>query len=147
MVQQYADEEKSIGEDIKHGVILRSKQFVQRLKSKYLSEEPHEEIPQQRMVARGIDLREAAKKSATSLNREMDDFLVYARIPNKLNADRDLIICFLWSTGMYTNKEIVELFNVNYSSISHRVRIFQENLDQKSAEHKRLKHLKSLIQM
>lgn len=45
MVQSYSGEEKSIWEDFRHGLILGSQKFVDRIKSKYLSENPNVEIP------------------------------------------------------------------------------------------------------
>ncbi len=48
MVQSYSREEKGIWEDFRHGLILGSQKFVNRIKSKYLSENPYVEIPQKR---------------------------------------------------------------------------------------------------
>jgi putative transposase len=147
IIQAYADEEKSIWEDIKHGLILGSKRFIERVRSNYLIGEPHEEVPQQKMLSRGTNIQDVAMSAAKVLNRELDDFLIYARIPHNLKTDRDVIIYFLWSTGWYTNKEIGELFNLSYSSISHRVKIFQSDAIQKSNNYRQLQLLKSLIKM
>jgi len=47
-VQAYAGEEKGLWEDFRHGMILGTGRFVDRIKARYASERPHREVPQQR---------------------------------------------------------------------------------------------------
>ena len=47
-VQSYAKEEKKLWEDFRHGMIIGSKKFINKIRSTYLPEKPHKEIPQQR---------------------------------------------------------------------------------------------------
>jgi REP element-mobilizing transposase RayT len=49
-MQEYAREEKGIWEDVRHGLIFGSGEFVDRIKSTYLIGGPHKEIPQQRRI-------------------------------------------------------------------------------------------------
>ncbi|MBL0717540.1 MAG: hypothetical protein JJV89_05780 [Desulfosarcina sp.] len=44
-VQQYSDEEKSLWEDFRHGMIIGTKEFVDRIRSKYMPDNFHKEIP------------------------------------------------------------------------------------------------------
>ncbi|TLD41586.1 MAG: hypothetical protein JETT_2132 [Candidatus Jettenia ecosi] len=53
MVQKYSREEKRIWEDFRHGLFLGSQKFIDRIRSKYLSEKPDVEIPQKRQVLTG----------------------------------------------------------------------------------------------
>ncbi len=46
MVQNYSQEEKRGWEDFRYGLFLGSRNFVERIKSKYLTENPDVEIPQ-----------------------------------------------------------------------------------------------------
>ena len=57
-VQRYAREKKSIWEEVKHGLFMGSKEFIERIRSEYLTDKPHIEIPQQRQVLKGKDLKE-----------------------------------------------------------------------------------------
>ena len=52
-VQRYAKEEKKLWEDLRHGMIIGSKKFVEKIRSAYLPEKLHKEIPQQRDLAKG----------------------------------------------------------------------------------------------
>ena len=52
MVQRYSREEKRIWEYFRHGLFLGSQKFIDRIKSKYLSEKPDIEITQKRQVLR-----------------------------------------------------------------------------------------------
>jgi hypothetical protein len=56
-VQSYAEEEQSLWEDFRHGVIVGTEQFADRIKAKYASERPHCEIPQQRGLVGRINAK------------------------------------------------------------------------------------------
>ena len=76
-----------------------------------------------------------------------NDFLQSSRIsdPDKLN--RDLLIYLLWSTGLYDNQEIVNLFGLGYSSVSRRVTIMKSKMSGEDEMNKRLEIIKSLIKV
>jgi len=60
------------------------------------------------------------------LGCDLELFRGSLRIPGKDKAARDLMIYFLWQTGLFTNQKISELFGLSYSSVSRRVGIFRE---------------------
>jgi chromosomal replication initiation ATPase DnaA len=41
---------------------------------------------------------------------------------------RDLMIYLLRNKGLMTNEQLGRLFNISYSAVSHRVKIFKEKL-------------------
>ena len=47
-MQQYSDKEKSLWKDFRHGMIIGTKEFVDSIRSKYMLDNFHKEIPQQR---------------------------------------------------------------------------------------------------
>jgi len=61
--------------------------------------------------------------------------------------NRDLLIFCLWETGVYPNREIGNLFGLNYSSISRRARITNERLKKKRKLNKKYRQLKLLIKV
>ena len=99
MVQRYYREEKRIWEDFRHGLFLGSQQFIDRIKSRYLSEKPDVEIPQKRHVLRDTNPKTILKKAAKVLKCNTNDFLQSARISDLNKLNRDLLIYLLWSTG------------------------------------------------
>ena len=147
MVQSYSSEETRIWENFRHGLFLGSQKFIDRIKSKYLSENPDVEIPQKRQVLRDTNPEKILKKAAEVLKCDTDDFLQSSRIcdANKLN--RDLLIYLLWSTGWYSNQEIGDLFGLGYSSISRRVTIMKSKISKDDKINKRITKIKSLIKV
>ena len=125
MVQDYSLEEKKIWEDFRHGLFFGSQKFIDRIKSKYLSENPDVEIPQKRQVLRDTNPENIVKKAAKILNCDTDNFLQSSRISDRNKLNRDLLIYLLWSTGWYNNQEIGNVFGLGYSSVSRRVTIMK----------------------
>jgi len=146
-VQKYAGEETRIWEDVRHGLFVGTKEFIDRIKSTYLPKKPHVEIPQQRQLLKEQDVRSLLSKAAPALECNLKDFLQSSRItgPNKDN--RDLLIYLLWETSLYTNKEIGDLFSITYSAISRRVNITRSRLYQDQKFNKTFRKLKSQLKM
>lgn len=138
---------KRLWEDFRHGLFLGSEQFIERIKSRYLSEKPDVEIPQKRQVLRDTDPETILKKAARALKCNISDFLPSARISNSHKLNRDMLIYLLWSTGWYTNKEIGELFGLGYSSISRRVAVMKSKISQEDTINNQLENIKSLIKV
>jgi len=65
--------EGRLWEDFRHGLILGTQSFVESIRSTYLSEKVHKEIPQQRQVVRSIDkgmfLEQGAKLLACDVEK------------------------------------------------------------------------------
>ncbi len=147
MVQDYSWEEKRIWEDFRHGLFLGSQKFIDRIKSKYLSENPDVEIPQKRQVLRDTNPEKILKKAAKVLKCDTDDFLQSSRISDSDKLNRDLLIYLLWSMGWYTNQEIGNLFGLGYSSISRRVTIMKLRISKDDKINKKIVKIKSLIKV
>ena len=73
-VQRYAKEEKKLWEDLRHGMVIGSKKFVDKIRSAYLPEKLHKEIPQQRDLAQCIDPDAKLKEAARLLDCDLDHF-------------------------------------------------------------------------
>ncbi len=67
MVQSYSREVTKIWEDFQHGLFWGSQEFIDRIKSKYLSENPDVEIPQKRQVLRDTKPEKVLKIAAKVL--------------------------------------------------------------------------------
>ena len=126
---------------------LGSQQFIDRIKSRYLSEKPDVEIPQKRHVLRDTNPKIILKKAAKVLKCNTNDFLQSTRISDSHKLNRDLLIYLLWSTGWYSNREIGNLFGLDYSSVSRRVTIMKSKISEEGEMNKRLEHIKSLIKV
>ena len=127
-VQGYAKEEKQLWEDLRHGIVLGTQNFVDKIRSAYLPEKPHREIPQQRDVAKGIDPVALLSKAARIIDCDLTRYKESQRITKSDKNDRDLLVFFVWKTGLLTNEAIGQLFGVTYSSISHIVKSIKSRL-------------------
>ncbi len=55
----YAEEKKSLWEDFRHGMIIGTKEFVDKIRSKYIPDNFHKEIPQHRALGKSLDPEKA----------------------------------------------------------------------------------------
>ncbi|MDR4503815.1 MAG: hypothetical protein MRK01_03355 [Candidatus Scalindua sp.] len=124
-----------------------SQEFIDRIKSQYLSENPDVEIPQKRQVLRDTNPEKILKIAAKVLKCDTGVFLRSSRISDSDKLNRDLLIYLLWSTGWYNNQEIGNLFGLGYSSISRRVAIVKSKITKDGKLNKRITEIRSLIKV
>ncbi|MCX5895503.1 MAG: transposase [Proteobacteria bacterium] len=146
-VQQYAQEERRIWEDVRHGLFMGTDDFIKRIKAKHLTKEPHPEIPQQRRRKKEGELREVVRSATRVLGCEEHELTGRGRTKNKTLLHRDLIIYFLWDMGIFTNSEIGELFGLSYSAVSRRAAMVNDRIAKDPAIKKQADKLKSQIKM
>jgi len=146
-VQKYSKEEKRVLEDIRHGMFLGSRLFIERIKSNYLKEEVQREIPQQNWAARNRDPEEVLKKGAELLKCEVQQFKSSARVRKSDLEKRDLLIYLLWETGFYRGREIGRLFGLSYSSVSYRADKFRSQISQDKQRKEQYDKFKSIIKI
>ena len=145
-VQRYAKEEKKLLEDLRYGMIIGSKKFVDKIRNTYLPEKPHKEIPQQRDLAKGIDPVVRLKEAAKILDCDLDHFRRVSRITKSERDDRNLLVFSVWKTGSLTNDEIGNLFGMTYSSVSHIVKTVRVKIEKDQDLKERYSKIYSLFQ-
>jgi REP element-mobilizing transposase RayT len=146
-VQGYAKEEKRLLEDLKHGMFLGSKRFVDNIRSTYLPQVPHREIPQQKSMFKEFNPVSFLDKAAKILNCDIRRFQQSSRISSSDKEDRDILVYALWKTGILTNEKIGQLFGVTSSSISHSVRALSLKLKKDRQSRDKLDQIYSLFKI
>lgn len=146
-VQDYAGEEGRLWEDFRHGVILGSAGFVERIRLSKGGAAPHKEIPQQKKVLGSIDLTGAAKHASALLGREMNGYAPGHRVRGEIKEDRDLVLYALWEMGAFRNEEIGQVFGVSYSAVSHIVRDVKERIKKDPRVGNKVKRVNSQFKM
>jgi REP element-mobilizing transposase RayT len=146
-VQQYADEEKNLWEDFRHGMIIGTKDFVDKIRSKYLPDNFHKEIPHHRALGKSIDPERLLHKAARIANCDIDFIRHSRRIPKSMKEDRDLLVYLVWKTCMLTNEETGRLFGMTYSAISHILSSMRTRLQEDSNLMDKFNHIYSLCKM
>ena len=90
-VQNYAGEESRVWEDFRHGLILGSEGFVERIRSLRGGVASHKEIPQQKKVLGSIDVTGVDRRALGLLGREMGGYAPGHRVRGK--SKRIEILC------------------------------------------------------
>jgi len=103
--QQYAEEEKRLWEDFRHGMIMGTKKFVDKIRSKYMPNTIQKEVPQQRSLGRNLDPIKVLERAAQGLNCDPDVIQHLRRIPKSMKGDRDLLVYLVWKTCMLLNTD------------------------------------------
>ena len=146
-VQNYAKEEKELWEDLRHGMIIGSKKFVDKIRKTYLPEKKHKEIPQQRAMARSFDPIVKLKEAARLLGCDLSRIKRMPRVPIADRDNRDLLVFSLWKIGTMTNADIGRLFGMTYSSVSHIVTSIRMRMMQDPSLKEKFDHIYSQYKM
>jgi hypothetical protein len=121
-VQGYAKEEKQLWEDLRHGLFLGSKSFVEQIRREFLPAEPEPAIAQQAQLAKHYDPIRILHKAERILKCDVKHFLKAGRVSGAEKETRDLMIFLIWNAGVLTNDQIGRLFGVSFSAVSHAVK-------------------------
>jgi putative transposase len=121
LVQEYLDEVSSIWEDVQHGLIYGSRDFVTDIRSRFFSNGKNPELPQYNQIAKAVSPQEMIKRAVTSLDYDLEKAAARKRISAGEKDKRDLLVYLLWESGGLTNQEIGSYFGLTYSSVSRRV--------------------------
>lgn len=146
-VQNYAGEEQSLFENLRYGLFLGTNSFADSLKKRFLKTFPQPELPQQVKLAKAVGAEKTIKKLAQALNCRVDHFRESLRISKADKMNRDLMLFLLWHSGLYTNRQLGELFGLSYSSVSRRTTIVRNSIRNDETLVKKVHQLSDLIKV
>lgn len=146
-VQRYAEEEKSLWEDLRHGLAMGTSEFMDRIRARFISVKPHPEVSRQRGIVGRIDAEACLERASALLGRDLARIRDAGRLYGEEKEDRDLLAYLLWERGAFTNEEIGRLLGVSYSAISHIVRRVKSRLSEDTKCRKRKDLVVSQIEM
>jgi REP element-mobilizing transposase RayT len=92
-IQIYAQEDEHLFENLRHGLILSSNQFVKKIREKYLPDRINPAVPQQKLLSTPVDLKSYLVKAEREFNCNVKDFIKAARLSGVDKEKRDL--CFI----------------------------------------------------
>ena len=128
-VQNYAKEQKNVLEDIKHGVICGSKDFVGRIKQKYLSKADVRDVPAQKRIINDIDAADFIQAASRLMGADIEKWRKSRRIQKSDVTDRDMLLYLMWQCGKFSNDQIGSQVGLTSASISRRIGVFQARLE------------------
>lgn len=146
-VQRYATEEGQIWENLRHGFLLGSQRFVENIKERYLPDVAHKEVPQQKRVAKDVDVKTVLTQAAAILDCDPAEFQSGVRVPPHRSQKRDLLLYLIRQLGILTDPQIGEMFGLGYSAVSRRASIVKSRLLEDSALQQSYSKLKSIIKI
>jgi len=146
-VQRYSGEEASLFEDLRYGLFFGTASFADKLKSRYLREAPHPEVPQQSRLVKDHEPEKLIDELSVFLGCNPEVFRESLRISEADKNHRDLMVYFLWQTGRFSNPKIAELFGLSYSSVSKRAGIVRKKLREEKTFKDEFDGLNALIKM
>jgi putative transposase len=146
-VEGYGGEEKRLWDDLRHGLILGSQQFVDWIRLEYISEKPHREMPQKKGLVGRIDMGLVLSKASELFGCDFETLKDRRRLYGKEKDIRDLLVYFFWEKGAYTNGEVGKVFGITYTAGSHIVNQVKRKLALGGKFEKRYELLKSQIKM
>lgn len=147
MVQNYANEQGSVWEDVKHGLIYGSQDFIEKIKGQFLSGRKDDELPQHNSMFVDFEPEVILQKASLILSFDLNCIHKAKRLPPEEKEKRDCIIYLLFETGRFSNKKIAKLFSLTYSSVSKQVSKFRERLAVDSRLVKKYSDLNSLFKV
>jgi len=145
-VQGYAKEEKRLWEDFRHGLIIGTQHFIDRIKEEYILGKPHCEIPQQKGLVGRINIEKILNVGTEVFACDVEK-LKGRRLYGKEKRIRDLLVYFFWERGAYTNQEIGNIFGITYSAVSHTVNHLKRTLKSNNDLEKSYQLLNSQFKM
>jgi len=143
--QKYATEEARLWEDLRHGFILGSRRFVETIKARYLPDAAHPEVPQQKRVAKDVDVEKALSQAAKLLGCDVEEFRSGGRVSPQRSLERDLLLYLVRQMGILTDQQLGEMFGLGYSAVSRRAGIFKAKLQENRELQRKFDRLRSKI--
>jgi len=146
-VQKYSEEEAKTFENLRHGIVFGTRRYLNKITEKYLKKESDEELPQLNRIIKDKDPAKVLKRAAKAINFDLTKLGQSDRIFQKDIQDRDVLLYFLRGTGLYTNKQIGELFGLTYSAVSRRASIVKSEISKQPEMRRKYSLIKSIIKI
>ncbi|MGB9499582.1 MAG: transposase [Dissulfuribacterales bacterium] len=146
-MQQYAKEESCLREDLKHGLIYGSQDFVQKIRDQYLSPEKNTELPQHNSVFSDISPEEIVSQASELLDFDIEKAIDAKRMMSSEKDKRDFVLYLLRELGGLSNQKIGSIFNLTYSSVSRRASDLGNRFQKEKKLFKKYQDFKSKIKI
>ena len=91
-------------EDFRHGFIIGTTEFVDRIKLRYAGLKPHREVSQQKGLVGRINAEEFLTRASALFGRNLQRFRETGRLYGEERQDRDSLMYYLWERRGFTNE-------------------------------------------
>ena len=146
-VELYSDQDGKLWNDVKHGLVYGSQNFIEQLKEQFLDDRKSAELPQHNRLLLDADPQALAQQAAAGFSLDLETIRHTRRISRQAKEQRDMLIYFLWETGKLSNQSIATLLGLTYSNISRRLSLFRATMDREKDLRIRYDRIKSQIKV
>lgn len=146
-VQGYAGEEKRLFEDLRHGLVFGSQQFVEKIRKKYAPATAESSMPQQRQVAETFDSETYLRRAEQIFECDINHFVRTKRLSGVDKEIRNMLLYCIWKTGQFKNEQIGNLFGISYSGVSHVIKFTKHKQSKSRKLKKKLERLNSQFKL
>lgn len=144
-VQKYSKEDAGLFDDLRHGLFLGTRQHLDRIGKKYLNQKPDPELSQLNRVVKDKDPVKSLEYAAKAFDFDLEKLRRSKRAPKEDIRNRDILLCFLKDTGLYTNQQIGDLFNLTYSAVSRRASNVKSDMKKQTSLRRKYASIQSRI--
>ena len=146
-VQKYASEDRRLWEDLRYGVILGTRSYVDEIRARYLKGKTPSDQPQLSRILKDEDKARVLREAASMLDFDLNESKKRRRVLRKDRLNRDLLLYLLWETGLMSNGEIREVFGLAASSVSRRVDVTKSFLNEDKSLFNRYQEIKAITEV
>jgi len=116
----YLTQDGTVLDNLRHGLYFGSEDFSDECRQR-LQGESRQEKPQIKSLLKSVDIQKCALDIVERLRAGRPEVILKARRGAR-NSQRDITIYVMSQMGVYTNKEIGELFGVGYTTVTEAVK-------------------------
>jgi hypothetical protein len=102
-VQKYAAEKKRLFEDLRHGLILGTEHFVEKIRKRYIPSKAELLLPQPRQVANTFNTKNYLSNAERILKCDVAHFAQAGRLSGAEKDIRDVLLYCIRATGQLKN--------------------------------------------
>ena len=132
---------------MRHGLILGTQHFVDKIRKRYISSKTELSVPQQRQIENSFDPQNYLSKAERILKCDVKHFAKAGRLSGAEKDIRDVLLYCIWATGKLKNEQIGQLFGLSYSGVSHAVKSVKPKLATNRKLQTQIDQLNSLFKL
>ena len=123
------------------------REFVEKIRKKYAPAKAEMSIPQQRQMGKPFDPEGYLRRAEQIFGCDVHHFVHAKRLSGVEKEIRDTMLYGIWKTGQFKNEQVVNLFGISYSGVSHAVKSARINLSRNRTLQTQFNRLNSLFKL
>jgi len=145
--QNYSDEDNSIWEDVKHGFIFGSEQFINDIKTKFLKEKKEPDLTQHNRLKFDANIDKLIDHLSKLLNFNILENKITRYSSLEKKECRDIVVFLIKNQTNLSNRSIGEKINLSGSAIGSIIAHLQVKIESSKTLKRKIKTLNSQFEV